>query len=274
MSVLYGVPDVWLVALPGLLRARFRLIHLHCSYHKCLTVLFQRVMRAVLRPLQPEGASYKHFKSWIDDYYANKSSYRFASVNNHAVDLDRLGSDARITRFVRDPRDLVVSGYFYHRRGAEQWCNIESPSDEDFRVVNGVVPSAVRQGESYAQCLQRLSVEEGLTAEIEFRARHFASMLDWTADSDQILTFRYEDIVGNEPATFRRLLSFHEFERPRIALGVAAAKVMTTSKARSRTTHVRDPQPGQWRRHFSAELGELFNSGHAEILDRYGYPHG
>lgn len=246
--------------------------HLHCSYHKCLTVLFQRVIRVVLRPTQPDGASYRHFNSLIDDYYAHGADYQFASVNNHAVDIEQLGPTPRITRFIRDPRDLVVSGYFYHRRGAEQWCNVPSPGVEDFRVVNGVVPSAVRQGETYAQCLQRLPLEEGLAAELEFRANHFASMLEWPTDSDQILTFRYEQIVGNEPATFRRLLAFHQFDRSRISLGVAAAKVLTTSQARRRTEHVRDPRPGQWRSHFSAELNQLFNDRYSDILKRYDYP--
>jgi hypothetical protein len=69
----------------------------------------------------------------LNDFYEDHNKYGIVSINNHALDLARLGNDYRISRFVRDPRDLVISGYFYHRRGAEPWSTIVDPKSEDWR---------------------------------------------------------------------------------------------------------------------------------------------
>ena len=138
---------------------------IHCSYHKCLTVYYKRVMDAVFNRCQPWRRGYRHYNSHLEDFYAGFRKDRVASVNNRALDLERLGR-FRISRFIRDPRDLVVSGYFYHRRGAEPWTTIESPTAEDWYFANGVVPDALRDsGRSFSQYLQSMPEEEGLLAE-------------------------------------------------------------------------------------------------------------
>jgi len=87
---------------------------MHCSYHKCMTVYFSGIVGRILGQ-NFEGAGYAHFNSDIEDFYAQQSNYELASVNNHAIDLSRY-KNYRVTRLIRDPRDLVVSGYFYHHR--------------------------------------------------------------------------------------------------------------------------------------------------------------
>jgi len=84
---------------------------IHCSYHKCLTVYYGRIMKAVFNRCLSWSSGYRHFNSHLEDFYQAFSKHRIASVNNRALDLERLGQ-FRISRFVRDPRDLVVSGYF------------------------------------------------------------------------------------------------------------------------------------------------------------------
>jgi len=128
----------------------------HCSYHKCLTVYYGRVMQSVFNRCLPWSAGYLHYNSHLDDFYEGFRSRRVASVNNRALDLNRLGR-FRISRFIRDPRDLVVSGYFYHRRGAEPWVDIEAPTAADWYFANGLVPEAVRAalGEAHDMRAQR-----------------------------------------------------------------------------------------------------------------------
>jgi hypothetical protein len=244
---------------------------IHCSYHKCLTVYFGRVMDAVFNRCQPWGGGFRHFNSHLDDFYDNFESLRVASVNNRALDLDRLG-DFRISRFIRDPRDLVVSGYFYHLRGAEDWARIESPTTSDWYFANGFVPEGLQNtGSSFAEYLRSLPKEEGLLAELEFRKHHFASMAQWPAEHREIVTFRYEEVLGNETAVFRKIFDFYGLSPFERSLGVWFAKRHSFQK-RAADPHIRDPAIGQWREHFTPRVRKMFDSKYAGLIAQLGYP--
>jgi hypothetical protein len=247
-------------------------IHLiHSSYHKCLTVYFGRIMHAVFNRCLPWSRGYHHYNSHLEDFYRGYQSHRVSSVNNRALDLDRLGR-FKISRFVRDPRDLVVSGYFYHRRGAEEWVTLESPSAADWYFANGVVPEAVQSGESsFAEYLQSVPEEEGLLAELEFRRLHFESMAAWPAEHSDIVTFRYEEIVGNEPSVFRDLFEFYGLSAIERRLGIWFAKRYSI-RGRAADPHIRNPTSGQWRKYFTPRVRQAFDKQHAGLIHELGYP--
>ncbi len=244
---------------------------IHCSYHKCLTVYYKRVMDAVFNRCLPWSGGYRHFNSHLDDFNAGLGEHRIVSINNRALDRDALG-EFRLSRFIRDPRDLVVSGYFYHRRGAEEWVTRPSPSDTDWYFANGCIPERMREsGESFSQHLQSLSQEEGLLAELEFRARHLESMAQWPAEHPNILTLRYEDIIGNEVEVFRQLLEFYELSFLERRLGSWFARRHSLRK-RAADPHVRNPASGQWREHFTPRVVEAFEARHRGLVEALGYP--
>lgn len=247
-------------------------VHLiHCSYHKCLTVYFSRVMTAVFNRCLPWSAGYRHYNSHLDDFYNGFRTHRVASVNNRALDLERLGR-FRISRFIRDPRDLVVSGYFYHKRGAEAWATIGSPTAADWYFANGRVPEALRAtGLSFAAYLQTVPEEEGLMAELEFRAPHFESMAGWPKEHPDIVTHRYEDVVADGPSVFRELFDFYGLSPLERRLGFWFARRYSIRNRRI-DAHVRDPAPGQWRKHFTPRVRRVFDAGYAGLIRELGYP--
>jgi pyruvate/2-oxoglutarate dehydrogenase complex dihydrolipoamide dehydrogenase (E3) component len=55
------------------------------------------------------------------------------SLSGHALDLDQF-EDIKVIRFIRDPRDLIISGYFYHKRGGEDWCDYKNPTTVDYTL--------------------------------------------------------------------------------------------------------------------------------------------
>jgi hypothetical protein len=247
-------------------------IHLiHCSYHKCLTVYFGRIMRAVFNRCLPWSAGYRHYNSHLADFYDGFDTHRIASVNNRALDLDRVGR-FRISRFIRDPRDLVVSGYFYHKRGAEAWLTIESPTEADWYFANGCVPAGLRAaGSSFAEYLQSIPQEEGLLAELEFRTLHLESMALWPARHPDIVTYRYEDILGNEAAVFRELFEFYGLAPLERRLGIWFANRYSIGK-RGLDPHIRNPTSGQWRKHFTPRVKRAFDAKYAGLIKLLGYP--
>jgi hypothetical protein len=242
---------------------------IHCSYHKCLTVLFARVFDRLYNRVLP-WRGYQHFNSHLDDFYTEHGRLALASVNNHALDFDRLRTPVRITRFIRDPRDLVVSGYFYHRRAAEAWCSVTDPTAADWRVVNGTVPDRLGAGQSYASYLTQASPEEGLMAEIDFRAAHFASMAAWP-DDPRIRLFRYEDSVGREAETYAEIFEHYGLPTHERLIGRGLVRKFSLAGLESRGAHIRNPSSGQWREHFTPAVEAYFMARHGALLDRLGY---
>jgi hypothetical protein len=244
---------------------------IHCSYHKCLTVYFGRVMSSVFNRCLPWSPGYRHYNSHLEDFYDGFASHRVSSINNRHLDLERLDR-FRISRFVRDPRDLIVSGYFYHRRGTEDWLRIASPTAADWYFANGVVPRGLEgTGLSFAQYLQSIPEEEGLLAELEFRAHHLESMALWPTGHPDIALYRYEDVVADGPAAFRELLDFYGLSPLEQALGRWFARRYSLPRRR-RDPHVRDPASGQWRRHFTPRVRQAFDSRYRGLVRDLGYP--
>jgi hypothetical protein len=247
-------------------------VHLiHCSYHKCLTVYFGRIMKAVFNRCLPWSSGYRHYNSHLEDFYDGFHTHRIASINNRALDLERLGR-FRISRFIRDPRDLVVSGYFYHKRGAESWLTIESPTQADWYFANGVVPEGLRaSGSSFAEYLQSVPEEEGLLAELEFRTLHLDSMARWPARHPHIVTYRYEDIVGNEATVFRDLFEFYGLSLLERRLGSWFVNRYSMAR-RGADPHIRNPVSGQWRKYFTPRVRRAFDAKCAGLVKLLGYP--
>ncbi|MEM9293647.1 MAG: sulfotransferase domain-containing protein [Acidobacteriota bacterium] len=247
---------------------------IHCSYHKCLTVYYGRVMKAVFNLCQPWSRGYRHYNSHLDDFYSGFRQHRIASVNNRFLDLDRLGS-FRLTRFVRDPRDLVVSGYFYHRRGSEPWLTIQNPTESDWYFANGRVPDELQgRGASFVEYLRSVPEEEGLLAELEFRRYHFESMMRWPTEHPDILTLRYEEILAAGPEVFGRLLRFYGLSTLQQRLGTWFGRRYSLERLKKRKSdpHIRNPSSGQWRKHFTPRVQQAFDDRFGGLVERLGYP--
>jgi hypothetical protein len=228
-------------------------------------------MNAVFNRCLPWSSGYRHYNSHLEDFYKGFHKHRIASINNRALDLERLGP-FRISRFIRDPRDLIVSGYFYHKRGAETWLTIESPTAADWYFANGVVPEDLRAtGSSFAEYLQSIPEEEGLLAELEFRGLHLESMAGWPAEHTNIVTYRYEDVVGHEAAAFRELFEFYGLSPLERRLGIWFANRYSIGR-RGADPHIRNPASGQWRKHFTPQVRRAFDAKYTGLVKLLGYP--
>jgi hypothetical protein len=228
-------------------------------------------MHAVLNRCLPWSAGYRHYNSHLDDFYEGFATNRVSSINNRALDLDHLGH-FRLSHFIRDPRDLVVSGYFYHRRGSEAWVTMEAPTGHDWYFANGIIPEGLRaQGSSFAEYLQSIPEEEGLLAELEFRRLHLESMARWPANHPNIVTYRYENIIGNEVSLFRELCDFYRFSPVERFLVDRFARRYSI-RNQSSDAHVRDPTPEQWRQRFTPRVRRAFDAQDRGLVKQLGYP--
>ncbi len=187
----------------------------HFSFHKNLTVYYARVADDFAKKT---GRTQRHFNSLKDEFFAHPEM-DMRSVNNHfilASEIQQQQPGTAFSLFIRDPRDLVVSGYFYHKRGAEDWCNVEGPSEETLTTVNMKLPAAYLAGnESISACLNRLDMSEGLQMEMEMRRPHFEAMRQWAAfirGFPRLAVFKYEDVIRDELGAFSMLADHYQLD--------------------------------------------------------------
>ena len=249
----------------------------HCSYHKCLTVFYGSILRSLSSEF---GFSYEHMQS--DALKFSSQAVRLPgkgviSVNNCSdIDWDKL-PPFRGTHFVRDPRDLIVSGYWYHLWTKEAWC-----VDENFnwrRIVKHPLfhlvepdcrkyPIAI----SYQEYLNELDHDRGLMLEILWRAPHFLQMQKWNYKNPHILEMRYEDIVGNEAEMFSLIFGHYGFHSRLRDRGLKlVSKFRLRNRSKRRRGHTRNGSAGQWRHEFTPSVTQLFKQEWNPLLLQLGY---
>ena len=245
-------------------------VRVHAGYHKCLSEYSKKVYRRTCKSWLLPEASFRHYYHRADVFYSDCANQTIASISGQGLDLDRF-ADIKVVRFIRDPRDLLVSGYFYHKRGAEHWCALENPTDIDWKMVNGAVPDALPPNTSLTAYLNQIPLEDGLLAELEFRRFHYDSMLAWPESDPRVRLFRYEDILGNETAVYNSIFDFFGFSLPVRLVGKHYAKKFRAGARSSNKKHIRNPSSGQWRQYFTPKVHQLFNERYSRLLVRYGY---
>jgi hypothetical protein len=96
-------------------------------------------------------------------------------------------------------------------------------------------------------------------------------MASWPAQHPNIVTYRYEDIVGNEAAVFRELFAFYGLVPTERWLGIWFANRYSTGR-RKRDPHIRNPASGQWRQHFTPRVRQAFDAKYGGLVKQLGYP--
>jgi len=165
---------------------------------------------------------------------------------------------------IRDPRDVVVSGYHYHLWTKERWAHL---------------PQEKYGGQSYQQHLKGLSKDDGLLAEIERSAGTvIRDMAAWDYNRPEFLELRYETVLADEDSEFERAFRFYGFSDDAVAY---ALQVVVEQSFRTKTgravgetatnSHLRSGAPGQWREQFGPQHVERFKELAGESLVRLGY---
>lgn len=253
----------------------------HFSYHKCLTSYYQKIMSSLSSRF---GFSYEHLFSRHDrfeDAAFGLNGKRVLSVNGTSKIIWSGLPEYRGSHFVRDPRDLVVSGYYYHLWAPEPWCNT-ADYDKWPRIVNHPFFSRYIEGDSgkhpgnisYKEYLNSLDKERGLILEIIWRHYHFANMRKWDYGNPRILELKYEDIIGNEVECFRGVFEFYGFHPKLVESGLEIVDAYRLkNRVKSDTGHVRKGTARQWENEFSPLVSKLFKEAYGDLLIKLGYQH-
>lgn len=227
----------------------------HCCYHKVGTVWFLRVLREV--------AAHHGMTFGTGDDYARIEAFErgrsvdiFLDYGSH-VRLEELGEYVG-SHMIRDPRDMVVSGYFYHLWTPEPWAHL---------------PRAEYRGRTYQEQLNYLPKSEGMLEEIRRMSFWIKHMADWDYDNPRMYEIRYEDIMRDEPRIMREMFTHYGFRREAVdsACRIADKYTFKRMAGGGGSSHLRSGKTGEWSEHFGPEQRALFKELFPGVLATLGY---
>ena len=200
------------------------------THHKAMTTYFHAVLKGLALALAIP------FERVANSDLPASSTRLFLSMQGKQ-DLSKLGP-YRGVHVMRDPRDMIVSGYHYHKWTHESWVH---------RLDDN--------GESYQQKLNRLDKTEGLFLEIDhFIFFYRDALTNWNMEDPDLLEVSYESLMGPEKrqkyAEIFTHLGFRDAEL-RLATDLmqlfeAESRSGKASGAISQKSHVRSGKSGQW----------------------------
>jgi hypothetical protein len=182
-------------------------------------------------------------------------------VQDHSkFDFDALSGPHRGLHLIRDPRDVIVSGCFYHQHSGEDWLHVRQ---------------AELGGASYAEKINSYrSLEDQILFEMEhIGAQSIREMLDWNYARPNFIEIKYEDLIeDHDLALFRRIFSFLGFPDPSIPelLEIARDGSLFSGNV-GPSTHVRSGRSRQWPEHFTPRHRSRFIELFGDALVRLGY---
>ncbi len=252
------------------------------THHKAGTVLFTKVFRDIAAAFCWQ---YDQFFRWSDDRRAGDIAHFATALVGPRV----LEEDFRGVHVVRDPRNLAVSGYAYHRRCREEWC-INTNFDATPPIEYPRVPYSQERrsedwkrrylvdlaGRSYQEHLQRLAPEEGLL----FEMRHYAlwtteQMLAWNYSDPRILEVKLEELSTQFDAVWLNIFTHLGFDDKQRDAALAIARRHDLSRMRSEERasidHVSFSESVDWKDHFSPVHRSEYDARYGSAHQRLGY---
>lgn len=218
------------------------------GHHKCATQYIKAVVKSVAgwlglgfetvdravepAPVTADGATLHHQLHIQNRGYGEPTADVLYFANANAAAVAALNERGRYRGFhvIRDPRDIVVSGYFSHL--------YSHPITEQ----NQERALAWRR-----QLAAAATVEEGLLLELEFEAANFANMAGWNYADPHIHETRYERLTADPLTAFGGIFPFLGLSVPRLGLpalvGLLAARGLRFRHNRPMPRRTCLPQP-------------------------------
>lgn len=229
-----------------------------CTHHKTGTVWMASIFRGIKRhfKLKLHSGLQSNLPEDADIFLQDHSRVDFPSLRAAAA---KKGRKVRAIHVIRDPRDVIISGCFYHVKTTEKWANKPRPSFG---------------GKSYREAISALSTDHD---KLVFEMKHaggktISDMLAWDYKNSETFEARYEDLIDDkEFKFFRPMMEFVGFQGDDLAKALEIVKQNSLFGNAQGSEHVRSGESRQWQRTFTPLLKSAFNEQFPDALQRLGY---
>lgn len=185
-------------------------------------------------------------------------------TNARQGDVDTLPQSRGVHVF-RDPRDMVVSGYFSHRNS--------HPIEVDGVRWTELIRHRIN--------LLKLDKDAGMMAEVEFSGYFLEHLLSWHYDAPDVLPVRMEDLTSDPAGQWRRMLEHWQLfdQLPDGYLGELLQNHSFGQMAgggrklgeEDEKSHYRKGVAGDWHNHLTDDHLALFRERYGDLVERLGY---
>lgn len=243
-----------------------------------MTVYFMRIF---LKITEKVGWHFERFDITDADRFLHEAKQhetaKILMIDTVFHDTNQLPRHFIGSHIIRDPRDLLVSGYNYHKWCTENWVlePLSGPMQNYLRLKDLNIKSDI-SGFSYQELLNYVDQETGLTIELNHRAESFRYMKLWNYKNRRIMELRYEQIMGNEIEVFTRLFRHYKFNKELTSKSLEFVKMYSFENQKKQgytgeKQHLSKGNIGQWRDSFSPAFKDLFKERHQGLLVKLGY---
>ena len=244
------------------------------GHHKCGTQWFKAIITDVSALLKIKYVSHHNASQFDKDLpkFVEGNQMDFYSFINAQWKFIKDLKNHKGFHVIRDPRDIVVSGYYSHlySHSTQAWTQLVEIRDK----------------------LQTSSKEDGLMSEIERSTNLINHISSWDYSNPNIMELKMEEFMGNP---YERLIDVFKFldlvydkESPqnlknndRLPIGkfmAAAYYNRFSAKAKGRTegqedqkSHYRKGVAGDWKNHFTENHKKAFKDIAGQVLIELGY---
>ncbi len=227
----------------------------HCTHHKAGTLWLQSILKVLA------GVYALPFKSCAQTEWTD--TVGFFLQDHSEIEPEKL-PDFVGSHLIRDPRDMAVSAYFYHKWCDEPWVHVPLPEYGDTTLQKH---------------LNGLPQDEGLMVEIRRgNKRDIRGIKRWSYADPRFFELKYEDLIADPQTHFTALFTHYGFNQEALALGLKIAddlhfdnRTRRSMGKEKKKSHMRSGKPGQWRDYFTEAHKDLFKEIHGDLLVRLGY---
>lgn len=252
-------------------------------HHKVGTVLLSKVFGDICREF-----GWK-FKALPGKQYQLPRDIDVALFSHSQIDPNEIETPYVGLHVIRDPRDIIVSGYQYHRRTTEKWCTNSDVTPES-PINFPKVPFSQQHrtedwkakyleslnGMSYQDNLLNMSRTDGLLFELQnYGSWTLEGINNWNYDNENILEIKIEDLISDYDKNFLHVFEHLQISKPEIAICMKIAshhnlKNMSDSEV-EKVKHVSSRNPSRWKEYFEDIHKQAFLDKFGDTLIELGY---
>lgn len=226
------------------------------THHKTGTVWMMNIFRKIAEQYALKFVTH----SASSERMMPESDFDIFLEDHSRFDLENVDEGYRGLHIIRDPRDIIVSGCFYHLKSDEAWLH---------RKREGFGGMTYQEKISSFSCLN-----DQILFEMENAAcRGIKNISSWNYQNPYFIEIKYENLIRDvDLKTFRRVFEFLGFKsaETRSLLEIAYNNSLFSNRLK-KTKHIRSGRARQWKTLFTQQHRARFVELFGDVLVQLGY---